>query len=46
MTDFPLSIRYRIRPFLAQMRSADGAEQCPVLRVKPKTYARTEFFSV
>jgi hypothetical protein len=31
---------------LAQMRSADCAEQCPVLGVKPKTYARTEFFSV
>jgi hypothetical protein len=37
--------RFRCRR-LAQMRSADGAEQCPVLRVKPKTYARTEFFSV
>ena len=31
---------------LAQMRSAGSAEQCPVLRVKLKTYTRTEFFSV
>src|SRR6266705_1407318 len=34
------------RALLALLRSAKGIEQCPSLRAKRKTYARTQFFSV
>jgi len=33
-------------PVVAQMRSADRIEQCPVSGVIEKTFAHAEFFSV
>ena len=33
-------------PLVAPLRHAEGIEQCPSSRAKPKTYGRTEFFSV
>src|SRR6202022_2999512 len=36
----------RVSPFMAQMRSADCIEQCPLSGATRKTFARNEFFSV